>query len=164
MIIRYEAFHDGKPVKGVKADAYPLDLGSANLMPEFEAAVTGMKAGEEKEVEINFPADYPDKDIAGKKLLFKVLVKEVKEKKLPELGDEFAKDVGFENMEKLRLRGDKGAGKGKRGAKKGRDHRADSELPARQDGCPRAREAACEARGDARAGGAVPDEDRHPQR
>jgi trigger factor len=101
-IIRYEAFHNGKPFEGAKADAYPLDLGSANLMPEFENAVTGMKAGEEKEVEINFPAGYPDKNIAGKKLLFKVLVKEVKEKKLPELGDEFAKDVGFENMDKLR--------------------------------------------------------------
>ena len=66
MILRYEAFHNGKPVEGVKADAYPLDLGSSNLMPEFEDAVTGMKAGEEKEVEINFPADYPDKNIAGK--------------------------------------------------------------------------------------------------
>jgi len=64
--------------------------------------VTGMKAGEEKEAHINFRADYPDKDIAGKTLLFKVLAKEVKEKKLPQLGDEFAKDVGFEDMAKLR--------------------------------------------------------------
>ncbi len=102
VMLRYEAFHDGKPVEGVKADAYPLDLGTSDLMPEFEAAVTGMKAGEEKEVEINFAADYPDKNIAGKTLLFKVQVKEVKEKKLPELGDEFAKDVGFEDMDKLR--------------------------------------------------------------
>ena len=86
VIIRYEAFDDGKPVKGVKADAYPLDLGSANLMPEFENVVTGMKAGEEKEAEINFRADYPDKDIAGKTLLFKVLVKEVKEKKTARAG------------------------------------------------------------------------------
>ncbi len=102
VIIHYEAYHNGKPFEGVKADAYPLDLGSANLMPEFVEAVTGMKAGEEKEVEINFPADYPDKNIAGKGLLFKVLVKEVKEKRLPELGDEFAKDVGFEDMDRLR--------------------------------------------------------------
>ncbi len=113
VILRYEAFHNGKPVEGVKADAYPLDLGSANLMPEFEDAVTGMKAGEEKEVEVNFPADYPDKNIAGKKLVFNVLAKEVKEKKLPELGDEFAKDVGFEDMDKLRLEVIKGLEKGK---------------------------------------------------
>ena len=113
VIIRYEAFQDGKPVEGVKADAYPLDLGNSNLMPEFEDAVTGMKAGEEKEVEINFPADYPDKNIAGKGLLFKVMVKEVKEKRLPELGNEFAKDVGFENMDKLRSEVIKGLEKAK---------------------------------------------------
>jgi trigger factor len=102
VMISYEAFRNGLPVKGVKADAYPLDLGSSNLMPEFETAVVGMKAGEEKEVEINFPADYPDKDVAAKRLLFKVLVKEVKEKKLPQLDDEFAKDVGFEHMDQVR--------------------------------------------------------------
>jgi trigger factor len=102
VILGYEGFRGGLPVKGVKADAYPLDLGSSNLMPEFESAVVGMKAGEEKEVEINFPADYPDKDIAAKRLLFKVLVKEVKEKRLPELDDEFAKDVGFEHMDQVR--------------------------------------------------------------
>jgi len=113
VIIRYEAFHNGKPVEGVKADAYPLDLGSSHLMPEFEDAVTGMKAGEEKEAEINFPADYPDKKIAGKRLLFKVLAKEVKEKRLPELGDEFAKDAGFEDMDKLRSEVIKGLEKAK---------------------------------------------------
>ncbi len=101
VVIRYEAFYEGKQVSGVKADAYPVDLSSADLMPEFENLVTGMKAGDEKEGEINFPADYPDKDIAGKTLLFKVLAKEVKVKKLPELGDDFAKDVGFEDMAKL---------------------------------------------------------------
>jgi len=82
-------------------------------MPEFEDAVTGMKAGEEKEAEINFPADYPDKKIAGKRLLFKVLAKEVKEKRLPELGDEFAKDAGFEDMDKLRSEVIKGLEKAK---------------------------------------------------
>ncbi|MGD0230635.1 MAG: trigger factor [Syntrophorhabdales bacterium] len=102
VIIKYEAFHNGKPVKAVKTESYPLDLGGPNLMPEFENGVVGMKAGDEKEIEVNFAADYPDKDIAGKKLVFKVLVKEIKEKKLPELNDEFAKDVNFENMDQLR--------------------------------------------------------------
>jgi trigger factor len=102
VIIRYEAFHNGKQMPGVKSDSYPLDLGSSNLTPEFENVAMGMKAGEERETEINFPADYPDKEIAGKTLLFKVLAKEVKEKKLPEMGDEFAKDAGFEDMDKLR--------------------------------------------------------------
>ncbi len=102
VIIKYEGFHDGKPVKDVKSDGYPVDLGTSSLMPEFENALVGMKAGEEKEVELSFPADYPDKDVASKTLTFKVLLKEIKEKRLPELNDEFAKDVGFENIEALR--------------------------------------------------------------
>ena len=61
-----------------------------------------MKVGEEKEIEIAFAADYPDKNVASKKALFKVLLKEVKQKRLPEINDEFAKDLGFENMERLR--------------------------------------------------------------
>jgi trigger factor len=101
-VIKYEAFHDGKPAKDVKSDSYPVDLGSSSLMPEFEEALVGMKANEEKEVELTFPADYPDKNIASKTLLFKVLIKEIKEKRLPELNDEFAKDLSFENMEQLR--------------------------------------------------------------
>ncbi len=101
LMIQYEGFRGGLPVKGVKADSYPIDLGGSNLMPEFETNLIGMKAGEEKEIDVNFPEDYPDKDIAGKGILFKVLVKEVKERKLPELNDEFAKDVGFENVAAL---------------------------------------------------------------
>jgi trigger factor len=101
-VIMYEAFLNGEPVKGVKSDSYPLDLEEANLMPEFENGVIGMKAGDEKDIEVNFAADYPDKDIAGKTLLFKVVMKEVKEKKLPGLDDDFAKDVDFENMDQLR--------------------------------------------------------------
>jgi len=118
VMVSYEAFREGVPVKGVKADAYPLDLGSSNLLPEFEAAVTGMKAGEQKEVEINFPADYPDKDIAGKRLLFKVLVKEVKQKNLPQLDDDFAKDVGFEHMEQVRSEVEKELKKEKEGQRR----------------------------------------------
>jgi trigger factor len=101
VMVQYEGFRDGQPVKGVKADSYPIDLGGSNLMPEFEAGLLGMRAGEEKDLEINFPEDYPDKDIAGKNILFKVLVKEIKERKLPGVTDEFAKDAGFENVDGL---------------------------------------------------------------
>jgi trigger factor len=118
VIIKYEATHEGKPVKGVASESYPLDLGSSNLMPEFENGVLGMKAGEEKEIEVNFAGDYPDKDIAGKKLLFKLAVKEIKEKKLPEPGDEFAKDAGFADMEALRAEAKKELEKGKEAMRK----------------------------------------------
>jgi len=101
VMVQYEGFRDGQPVKGVKADSYPIDLGGSNLMPEFEAGLLGMRAGEEKDLDINFPEDYPDKDIAGKSILFKVLVKEIKERRLPDVTDEFAKDVGFENVDGL---------------------------------------------------------------
>jgi trigger factor len=101
VMVQYEGFRDGQPVKGVKADSYPIDLGGSNLMPEFEAGLIGMKVGDDKDIEVNFAEDYPDKDIAGKNIVFKVLVKEVKERKLPEVTDEFAKDVGFENVAAL---------------------------------------------------------------
>ncbi len=102
VIIKYEGFVDGKPLKDAKSDAYPLDLGSSTLSPDFESAIIGMKVGEEKDVEIAFAADYPDKAVASKKAVFKVLVKEVKQKRLPEINDEFAKDLGFENLERLK--------------------------------------------------------------
>jgi trigger factor len=102
VIIKYEGFVDGKPLKDARNDAYPLDLGSSTLLPEFESGIIGMKTGEEKEIKVEFPADYSDKDVASKKALFKVLVKEVKQKRLPEVNDEFAKDLGFENLERLK--------------------------------------------------------------
>ncbi len=102
VIIKYEGYVDGKPLKDARNDAYPLDLGSSTLSPEFESGIIGMKAGDEKEIEIAFAADYPDKTVASKKALFKVLLKEVKQKRLPEINDDFAKDVGFENLERLK--------------------------------------------------------------
>jgi trigger factor len=104
LMIQYEGLQDGLPVKGVKADSYPIDLGGSNLMPEFETNLIGTIAGEAKDIDVNFPEDYPDKDIAGKNILFKVLVKEVKERKLPELNDDFAKDLGFEDLTGLTSR------------------------------------------------------------
>lgn len=102
VIIKYQGFMNGKPAKDVAAEFYPVELGSANLLPEFESALIGMKAGEEKDVEIPFPEDYPDKDIASKTMQFHILVKEIKEKRLPEINDEFAKDLNFENVEAMK--------------------------------------------------------------
>ncbi len=102
VVIKYQGYHNGEAMKQIVAEAYPLELGNAMLMPEFEEAITGMKENEEKDVELTFPDDYPDKDIAAKKILFKITMKEIKQKKLPEVNDEFAKDMSFENMEVMR--------------------------------------------------------------
>jgi trigger factor len=102
LIIKYQGYMNGKPVKDMGTEAYPLELGKGNLLPEFEAAVTGMKAGEEKDVPIDFPDNYPDKAVAGKKVMFKVVVREIREKKRPEVDDEFAKDLNFDDLGKLK--------------------------------------------------------------
>jgi trigger factor len=103
VVVKYQGYRDGKPLKEVATEAYPLELGTTTLMPEFENALIGMKSGEEKEVEIKFPDDYPDKDIASRTILFKVFMKEIREKRLPDVNDEFAKDLDFENLEALRI-------------------------------------------------------------
>ena len=61
VIVKYEGFHNGKPVKDVKSDSYPLDLGDTNVMPEFEAGLMGAKIGEAREIELKFADDYPIK-------------------------------------------------------------------------------------------------------
>jgi trigger factor len=102
VIIQYEGFHQGKPVKDARSDAYPVALGTPGLIPEFENGLIGMRANEEKELVVDFPADNQDKSIAGKQVNFKIRVKEIKEQRIPELNDEFAKDAGFEDMTRLR--------------------------------------------------------------
>jgi trigger factor len=102
VIIQYEGFRQGKPVKDIKSDAYPVALGAPGLMPEFQEGLMGMKVNEEKELTIDFPEDNPDKSVAGKQVVFKIRVKEIKQQQSPELNDEFAKDAGFEDMVRLR--------------------------------------------------------------
>jgi trigger factor len=102
VIIKYQGYINGQPVKDVGTEFYPVELGAANLIPEFESALIGMKVGEEKLIDITFPEDYPDKDIATKAMQFQVLVKEIKEKRFPEVNDEFAKDLNFENTEAMK--------------------------------------------------------------
>ena len=91
-VIDFEGFMDGKPFDGGKGENHNLELGSGSFVPGFEDQVIGMKAGEEKDLDITFPENY-HADLAGKAVVFKVKVHEVKEKEVPAMDDEFAKDV-----------------------------------------------------------------------
>lgn len=102
VIVKYKGYLDGMPMKDVYSEAYPLELGTSQLMPEFESAIYDMKKGEIKNVDVAFPDDYQHKDIAGKTLLFEIEIKDIREKRLPDLNDDFAKDVNFENVEKMK--------------------------------------------------------------
>jgi len=93
-IIDFEGFRDGKTIEGAKAADYMLSLGSNSLIPGFEDQLVGMNRGETREIKIMFPADYTNKDLAGKDALFTVTLKEIKKKVLPDLNDDFAKDIG----------------------------------------------------------------------
>ena len=101
-VIDFEGFDNGTPFEGGKGENYELKLGSGTFVPGFEEQVIGMKAGEEKDIDITFPEDY-HKDLAGKAVVFHVKVNEVKEAKAPAVDDEFAKDVSeFETLADFR--------------------------------------------------------------
>ena len=101
-VIDFEGFLDGKPFDGGKGENHNLELGSGSFVPGFEDQVIGMKAGEEKDIDITFPENY-HADLAGKAVVFKVKVHEVKEKEVPALDDEFAKDVSeFDTLKDLK--------------------------------------------------------------
>jgi trigger factor len=103
LLIDFEGLLDGQAFEGGKADDYLLGLGSGQLIDGFEEQLVGAKAGEEREVEVSFPDDYQAEQLAGKDALFKVEVKEVREKILPELDDDFAADASeFDTLEELR--------------------------------------------------------------
>lgn len=100
--IDYEGFLDGVPFEGGKDSGYDLTLGSGHFVPGFEFQLVGVKAGDEKDVNIVFPEDYQE-NLAGKPVVFKVKVNEVKESILPDLDDEFAKDVSeFDTLEEYK--------------------------------------------------------------
>ena len=101
-VIDFEGFLNGEPFDGGKGENHSLELGSHSFVPGFEEQVVGMKAGEEKDLDITFPEDY-HADLAGKAVVFKVKVNEVKAKEVPELDDEFAKDVSeFDTLKDLK--------------------------------------------------------------
>jgi trigger factor len=93
---------DGKEFRGGKGKDYYLDLGSNTFIPGFEEQLTGHKVGEQVDVDVTFPDNYHAKDLAGKKALFKVDIKELRCFKTPEINDDFAKIFGMESLEKLK--------------------------------------------------------------
>ena len=103
VVIDYEGSVDGVPFDGGKDEGYSLELGSNTFIPGFEDQLVGVKAGEDKDVNVTFPEDYHAEDLKGKDAVFKVHVVEVQRKELPELDDEFAKDVSeFDTLDELK--------------------------------------------------------------
>ncbi|OGQ11983.1 MAG: trigger factor [Deltaproteobacteria bacterium RBG_19FT_COMBO_46_12] len=109
VIIDYEASLDGKPLEGGKAIDFTVEVGSGQFIPAFEEKLVGIKPEGESDIEVSFPEDYGYQKWAGKTISFHVKIKEIKEKILPPLDDEFAKDLGdyssFEEL-KTKLRGE----------------------------------------------------------
>ncbi len=103
-IVSYEGYCDGKIMENIKAKDYMLDLGSQQTLKGFKDGLLGVKKGEQKDIEIEYPKDYPNKTLAEKKVVFKTTVNEIKEKELPILNDDFAKDMGLENLDELKKR------------------------------------------------------------
>jgi len=92
-VIDFEGFVDGVAFDGGKGEDYPLTIGSGAFIPGFEEALIGAEIGVETDVNVTFPEDYQAEELAGKAAVFKCTVKEIKEKELPELDDEFASEV-----------------------------------------------------------------------
>jgi len=102
VVLDFDGYLNGERFEGGKGDNYSLELGSNTFVPGFEDAVVGMKAGDEKDIDITFPKEYPA-ELASKDVVFKVKAHEVKEKVAPVLDDEFAKDVSeFETLDELK--------------------------------------------------------------
>ena len=99
----FEGSVDGEPLEGAQAEGYMLQVGSGNLIPGFEEAIVGMAAGDENEFDLTFPDDYRAEELRGKQVTFKVAVKEIKEKAVPELNDELAGQASeFDTLAELR--------------------------------------------------------------
>ena len=102
-VIDFEGSIDGVPFDGGKAENHELIIGSKQFIPGFEDQIIGMKLEEEKDIKVTFPEDYFSKDLAGKEATFKVKLHEIKEKELPKLDDDFAKDTSeFETLAELK--------------------------------------------------------------
>ena len=98
-VIDFDGYVDGVAFAGGKGENYPLTIGSGAFIPGFEEQLIGKNIGEECEVNVTFPEDYHAEDLAGKAAVFKCVVKEIKQKELPELDDEFASEVSeFETL------------------------------------------------------------------
>lgn len=102
-VIDFEGFVDGKAFEGGKAENHELTIGSNTFIPGFEDQIIGMKIDEEKDINVKFPEEYFSEELKGKDATFKVKLHEIKKKELPEINDDFAKDVSeFDTLEELK--------------------------------------------------------------
>ncbi|MEB3100410.1 trigger factor [Ferviditalea candida] len=102
-VIDFEGFVDGVAFEGGKSSNYALEVGSGTFIPGFEEQLIGMAKGEEKDITVTFPESYHSEELAGKEAVFKVKCNDIKRKNLPELDDEFAKDVSeFDTLEEFK--------------------------------------------------------------
>lgn len=102
-VIDFEGFLDGEAFEGGKGENYSLEIGSNTFIPGFEEQLVGLAKGDEKDINVTFPEEYHSEQLAGKPVVFKVKVNDIKRKSLPELDDEFAKDVSeFDTFEELK--------------------------------------------------------------
>lgn len=104
VIIDFEGKIDGTPFDGGTSQNYPFVLGNGQMLPEFEAGVLGLKEGESKEVEVNFPEDYHGKDVAGKTAVFTIKLQNVSAPTLPEVDGQFAKALGIADGDVAKMR------------------------------------------------------------
>lgn len=101
--IDFDGYVDGEPFEGGKGENYPLTIGSHSFIDNFEEQLIGSNIGEEKEVNVTFPENYQAKELQGKPAMFKVTVKEIKKKELPELDDDFAQDISdFDTLDEYK--------------------------------------------------------------
>ncbi|HHV62573.1 MAG TPA: trigger factor [Firmicutes bacterium] len=102
-VIDFDGSIEGAQGKDMSAREYTVEIGGGRLIPGFEEQLVGLRIGEEREIETSYPEDFPDKEVAGKKARFKVMLRGLKRMELPELNDEFAKKAGgVETVEELR--------------------------------------------------------------
>jgi len=104
VILDFEGFRDGVAFANGSATDYQLELGSGSFIPGFEDQVVGMRRDEEREISVTFPENYGAQELAGKPVVFKVVLKEIKEKVAPKIDDDFAKELGLESLAELRQR------------------------------------------------------------
>lgn len=108
VILDFKGFVDGEAFEGGEAEKYQLEVGSGTFIPGFEDQLVGLKKGEDRDVNVSFPEEYHVATLAGKPVLFKVHLHEIKRKQLPELDDEFAKDISeFNTLDELKADLDK---------------------------------------------------------
>ncbi len=103
LLADFEGTVDGEPFEGSAAKDFLIELGAEGLLPEFDAALAGVASGEERDVEVTFPEEYEPNELAGKLAIFHIVVKEVREKNLPDLDDDFASEASeFDTLDELR--------------------------------------------------------------